>query len=1133
MTDLTLSNRSRIFPGDGEMAALMRAKDWGSTALGDPEQWPQSLKVAVGILLTSRFEMWLGWGPDVNFLYNDAYRPTLGMKHPNSLGMPTKELWSEIWDDVEPRIRSVYERGEATWDRALRLIVERNGYPEETYHTFSYSPLLDDADKPAGLLCAVSEETTRVITERRMETLRVLSSELAGATDRVSVLRAAQRALEANLHDLPFTLTYLAEAGTPALAFATGIPAGFDPAAIGGAIALDADGPQRLDGVADLPSGAWDRPPVSAIAVPLTGHGMGADFGTMVVGLNPLRPFDSDYADFLRLVAGQVAAGLSGAAAHESERRRAEALADALHMRQAAATALEKANVSLSSEIDKRTAERDRLRALFQHAPSFMCVLNGPEHVFEFMNEAYLQLAGHRDLIGKPVREALPDIEGQGYFELLDQVYRTAEPFIGRDMAVTLQRTPGGPGERRFVNLVYQPILDEAGRVTGIFAEGHDVTHRKRAEEALRALNDTLAAQVEARTHERDMTWRISEDLFLICTMDGVFKSVNPAWSAALGYAEHDLVGTRLDALVHPDDLVAVVERGRALAQGAVLRDFDLRLRARSGDYRWYSWTCVPEGGQFYGAGRDVTTRKSLEDQLRRSQKMEALGQLTGGVAHDFNNLLQVISGNLHLLSKDIAGNERAEMRVQNALAGVTRGSKLASQLLSFGRRQPLEPKVVNVGRFLQGMDDMLRRTLGEEIQLETVVAGGLWNTLVDPNQIENAVLNLAINARDAMAGHGRLTIEATNASLDDAYAADNDAQPGQYVLIAVTDTGSGMPPEILDKVFEPFFSTKPEGKGTGLGLSMVYGLVKQSNGHIKIYSELGHGTTVKIYLPRNMAQEDMLTDLRTQPVQGGTETVLVVEDDDEVRETTVALLTDLGYRTLRARDAASALTVVESGAPIDLVFTDVVMPGPVRSTDLARKAKERLPGVAVLFTSGYTENSIVHAGRLDPGVELLPKPYSRETLARKIRHVLANQQQANAVAARRQGMPVPRRDAPPAASARPLNILLVEDDALIQLSTADMLESLGHSVTAVGTGTEALAALSPGTDVLMTDLGLPDMNGSDLAHACRRRMPELRVVLVTGDPGAACEVENAIAVIKPYVETDLERALSAVSDCR
>ncbi|RYD60651.1 MAG: hybrid sensor histidine kinase/response regulator, partial [Verrucomicrobiaceae bacterium] len=338
-----------------------------------------------------------------------------------------------------------------------------------------------------------------------------------------------------------------------------------------------------------------------------------------------------------------------------------------------------------------------------------------------------------------------------------------------------------------------------------------------------------------------------------------------------------------------PDDLAALSDQGERLLRGETLRDFDLRVRGKDGEYHWYSWTCVPEGDQFYGAGRDITARRQLDEQIRRSQRMEALGQLTGGVAHDFNNLLQVVSGNLQLLSKDIAGNPRAETRVQNALAGVSRGAKLASQLLAFGRRQPLEPKVVNVGRFLQGMDDMLRRTLGEEIELETIVAGGLWNTLIDPNQIENAVLNLAINARDAMNGHGRLTIEATNASLDDAYARDNDAQPGQYVLIAVTDTGSGIPPDVLDKVFEPFFSTKPEGKGTGLGLSMVYGLVKQSNGHIKIYSEVGHGTSVKVYLPRTHDREEVFTDLRSAPVQGGTETVLVVEDDDEVRETTVA----------------------------------------------------------------------------------------------------------------------------------------------------------------------------------------------------------------------------------------------------
>ncbi|WP_306751608.1 response regulator [Paracoccus actinidiae] len=319
------------------------------------------------------------------------------------------------------------------------------------------------------------------------------------------------------------------------------------------------------------------------------------------------------------------------------------------------------------------------------------------------------------------------------------------------------------------------------------------------------------------------------------------------------------------------------------------------------------------------------------------------------------------------------------------------------------------------------------------------------------------------------------------------------------------------------------------------LSLDAEFALQRERvNGHIKIYSEVGHGTTVKIYLPRNTASEDVLTDLRSLPVQGGTETVLVVEDDDEVRDTTVALLTDLGYRTLRARDAASALTVVESGAPIDLVFTDVVMPGPLRSTELARKARERLPNVAVLFTSGYTENSIVHAGRLDPGVELLPKPYSRETLARKIRHVLANQQQANAVAARHASLANGHRDGSRAASiAKALNILLVEDDDLIRLGTADMLESLGHSVAAVGTGAQALAGLSPDLDVLMTDLGLPDMNGRDLVAACRRQRPDLPVVLVTGDPAAAGEVENAIAVIKPYVEADLERALAALSDNR
>ncbi|MDT8295993.1 ATP-binding protein, partial [Roseomonas mucosa] len=393
----------------------------------------------------------------------------------------------------------------------------------------------------------------------------------------------------------------------------------------------------------------------------------------------------------------------------------------------------------------------------------------------------------------------------------------------------------------------------------------------------------------------------------------------------------------------------------------------------------------------------EIAERRQAELALQQAQKMEAIGKLTGGVAHDFNNLLQVVSGNLQLLAADVAGREKAERRLANAMAGVQRGAKLAAQLLAFGRRQPLEPKVVNLGRLIAGMEDMLRRSLGDAIEIETVVSGGLWNTLIDPTQLENALLNLAINARDAMAGCGRITIEAGNAMLDADYARLHaDVTPGQYALLAVTDTGSGMPPEVVRQAFEPFFSTKPDGKGSGLGLSMVHGFVKQSGGHVKIYSEPGQGTVVRLYLPRAHQGEDRPVSLESGPVAGGCETVLVVEDDDSVRATAVEMLNELGYQVLTARDAASALTVIESGVAVDLLFTDVVMPGTLRSPELARKARERLPGIAVLFTSGYTENGIVHGGRLDPGVELLSKPYTREALARKIRYVLAKQRPAS-----------------------------------------------------------------------------------------------------------------------------------------
>ena len=515
------------------------------------------------------------------------------------------------------------------------------------------------------------------------------------------------------------------------------------------------------------------------------------------------------------------------------------------------------------------------------------------------------------------------------------------------------------------------------------------------------------------------------------------------------------------------------------------------------------------------------------QDQLRQAQKMDAIGKLTGGVAHDFNNLLQVISGNLQLLSADVAGNARAERRVANAMAGVTRGTKLAAQLLAFGRRQPLAPKVVNIGRFVRDMDELLRRALGEAIEVETVVAGGLWNTLVDPGNVENALLNLALNARDAMEGRGKLTIEAGNALLDATYAAAHgDLRPGQYVMIAVTDTGTGIPAEIIDQVFEPFFTTKPEGRGTGLGLSMVYGFVKQSGGHVKIYSEPGHGTTVKIYLPRSTQSEDRVVDIEEEGVRGGDETILVVEDDDAVRETVVAMLGDLGYRVLKARDAESALSIIESGIAIDLLFTDVVMPGSLRSPELARKAAERQPGIGVLFTSGYTENAIVHGGRLDEGVELLSKPYTRDQLARRVRNVLATRLRRT-------------QDALPMASATatpvppPMRVLVVEDDALIRMSICEMLESRGHMAFEAGDGHEALRVYNAQPiDVLLADVGLPGMNGVEVADRLREQQPELPVLYATGDHTAngIQRDERTAILVKPYGVADLMDAIGRIT---
>jgi signal transduction histidine kinase/DNA-binding NarL/FixJ family response regulator len=510
----------------------------------------------------------------------------------------------------------------------------------------------------------------------------------------------------------------------------------------------------------------------------------------------------------------------------------------------------------------------------------------------------------------------------------------------------------------------------------------------------------------------------------------------------------------------------------------------------------------VPHGG-FLVACLDVTQRVQSEAALRQAQKMETIGQLTGGVAHDFNNLLQIIGASLDLIGRDLEPDSRAKDRLQNAISAVERGARLTGQLLAFARRQALAPHVINLVRMLQDMTELLRRTLGERVELESVIGGSLWNTVVDQGQLENALLNLAINARDAMPDGGKLTIELANAYLDETYAKENtEVTAGQYVMIAVSDTGEGMSPNVIARAFEPFFSTKPEGHGTGLGLSQVYGFVKQSGGHVKIYSEVGVGTTIKLYVPRSKAAPQWTSPARVDPASGGYETILVVEDDEGVRAAVTDMLNDLGYSVLRAGNAEEALGFLKQGNRADVLFTDVVMPGPINTREFARLAKEALPELKVLFTSGYTQNAIVHNGKLDEGVELLSKPYRKDDLARKLRSILGDVGSKPKFNTAETPAPNPTTPFDP---RRP-KVLLVEDSTLIRLTTIDMIEELGLACVEAANAAEALAALhaDPEIDVLLTDLGLPGMSGAELVKEARKLRPEIRVVVASGYSEAA-----------------------------
>lgn len=556
-------------------------------------------------------------------------------------------------------------------------------------------------------------------------------------------------------------------------------------------------------------------------------------------------------------------------------------------------------------------------------------------------------------------------------------------------------------GEYRWFLSRAQAIRNEAGEVVRWFGTNTDITDQLKAEEQLRDLNQTLEQRVADTIAERDRSWQISQDLLAVVDSNGIFRAANPAWMAILGLRTDQIVGHRYLDLIHPDDRPST-EQAHDRATCEPTSRYENRFRHRDESYRWISWTSTPESNLIYASGRDITAEKdasavleATRDQLRQSQKMEAVGQLTGGLAHDFNNLLIGISGSLELLQRRVAQGRISEVDryVNAAQAAARRAASLTHRLLAFSRRQTLDPKPTDINRLIQEMEELIRRTMGPAIHVDVVGAAGLWTTLIDPNQLENALLNLCINARDAMPDGGRLTIETANKWLDEHAARERDLLPGPFLSLCVTDTGTGMTHEVIERAFDPFFTTKPIGMGTGLGLSMVYGFARQSGGQVRIHSEVGRGTMMCLYLPRKhgaASSADVTGSHVVARAEQG-QTVLVVDDEQTVRMLVTEVLEELGFATLEASDGASGLAVLQSDARIDLLITDVGLPGGMNGRQVADGGRVVRPGLKVLFITGYAENAVVGNGHLEPGMQVLTKPFTIDALSVRVKDLVGH----------------------------------------------------------------------------------------------------------------------------------------------
>ncbi|WP_263263872.1 ATP-binding protein [Pseudomonas sp. RIT-PI-S] len=862
--------------GGGDMGARIRAFDWSSTPLGAPQGWPQSLQSALSICLNSSFPTAIYWAGDFRLLYNDAWAPVPGERHPAALGQPGEHVWQDIWHIVGPQLQRVWETGEGltVFDQALPMV--REGVVTETYWNYSLTPVRGEAGEVVGIFNQGNETTQRVLRERQ------------------------------------------------------------------------------------------------------------------------------------------------------------------------------------------RDADVARQRRMFEQAPGFMTILRGPEHIFDFVNSAYLRLFGNRDFLGRPIREVFPELAGQGFYEWLDQVYTTGERFVAKRTPIQLA-FEGAPTEQRFLDFIYEPLTDETDRVIGIFCEGFDVTEAHLAQEALREqtrtletldrINKLLAADLDLERVVQTLTdagvaltgakfgaffhnvLDESGERLALFTLSGADREqFNP-----LGRPRATPVFAptfRNEGVVRSDDILADPRYGQrgpdhGMPRGHLpVRSYlAVSVVSRSGEVLGGLFFGHPEPGQFSERHERVmvalaaqaaiaidnarlfqqvqTVNETLEQRvaqrtaeltqaheaLRQAQKMEAVGQLTGGIAHDFNNLLAGIIGSLEIVEQRLASGrtDGLERFFKGAQTSALRAAALTQRLLAFSRRQTLAPRPTDVNKLVIGMEELIRRTVGPAIEVEVAGADALWPACIDAAQLESALLNLAINARDAMPSGGRITLQTSNLWLDAASAPTYDLPPGQYLRIAVTDTGSGIAENIIERIFDPFFTTKPIGQGTGLGLSMVHGFVRQSGGQVRVHSQVGIGTTINLYLPRHTGVSAPEDEAVAEPtIEAGTgKTVLVIDDEATVRMLIVEVLVDAGYHTLEAENGPAGLKLLQANDRIDLLLTDVGLPGGMNGRQVADAARVARPDLKVLFVTGFAEHAILGDDDLETGMAVMSKPFAMAHLAAKVGEML------------------------------------------------------------------------------------------------------------------------------------------------